>query len=105
MARALTVTRVRVAEGRQAEWLAALAELERLERTEGRRLWVFRHPDERDVFLEFSECGDRARHRAAAPAAGAAALEGRLRELASYDGTGSVLWDEVPLTAVPLKGS
>ena len=110
MARALSMTRVRVAEEQQAAWLAVLAELERLERAEGRHLWVFRHPHERDLFLEFSECGDAAGHRAALPAAGAAPIERRLRQLATYESEAPVLWSEVPFTSgpftdVPAKGS
>jgi hypothetical protein len=105
MARALAMTRVRVAEEQQAGWLSALAELERLERAEGRHLWVFRHPHERDLFLEFSECSDAVRHRASSPAVGSAPIEQRLRQLATYESEVPVLWREVPLTVVPARGS
>ncbi len=104
MARALTVARVRVAPAQQAAWLATLGDLQALERAAGRHLWVFRHPAERDLFLEFSE-GDATGHRSAVPAAGAGALEARLHDLGGYAADASVLWEEVPLTPPRNGGS
>jgi hypothetical protein len=100
VARALTVARVRVAVAQQAEYLAVLAEIDAIGRARGRHLWVFRSGAEPDLFLEFSESGALADHRAVAMAAGReAALESRLRELAPRDVSAEALWHELPLPA------
>ena len=100
MGRALTVARLRVAPARQAEYLAALAELEALGRPRGRHLWVFRSSTDPDLFLEFSESGAVEHHRAVALAAGReAVLEARLRELGERESSPDELWHEVPLPA------
>ena len=100
MGRALTVARLRVAPARQAEYLAALAELEALGRARGRHLWVFRSGNDPDLFLEFSESGAVEDHRAVAPAAGReAVLEARLRELGARESSPEELWHELPLPA------
>jgi hypothetical protein len=98
--RALTVTRLRVAPARQAEYLAVLAELEALGRARGRHLWVFRNGSDPDLFLEFSESGAVEHHRAVALAAGReAVLEARLRELGERESPPHELWHEMPLPA------
>jgi hypothetical protein len=99
--RALTVARLRVAPARQAEYLAALAELEALGRARGRHLWVFRSGNDPDLFLEFSESG--AGGGITAPSLQAAGreavLEARLRELGARESSPDELWHELPLPA------
>ena len=50
MARTLTVSRVRVRAEAEAEYLASVRELARVAEGRGRRLWVFRKPDEAGTF-------------------------------------------------------
>ena len=66
MSRTLTVSRVSVRPGKEAEYLAAVRELARLAEVRGWHLWVFRRPDESGAFLECSESGSRETHRAIA---------------------------------------
>ena len=98
MGRALTVTRLRVAPARRAEYLVVLAELESLGRARGRHLWLFQSSNDPDLFLEFSESGAVEHHRAVALATGhEAVLEARLRELGEREPSLDELWYEVPL--------
>ena len=99
MPRSLTAARVRVPAERRAEWLAAVEELAGILKGRGQHLWVFRAESDPELWLEFSESGDRPEHRSVAVATDEVArLEQRLRELAIYDADASVLWTEVPLT-------
>jgi len=66
VARTLTVARVRVRPGREAEYLAAIRALAALAEPRGRRLWVFRCAGDPALFLECSESRDRDHHRATA---------------------------------------
>src|SRR5687768_16318496 len=66
VARTLTVSRVRVREGDEAEYLASVRSLARLAEARGWHLWVFRRPDQPGAFLEFSESRSRETHRAVA---------------------------------------
>lgn len=99
MPRTLTAARVQVLADRQAEWLAVAAQLAALLEANGQHLWVFRAESDPELWLEFSESGDRPEHRSVAAATPeVAALERRLRELAIYDADASLLWSEVPLS-------
>jgi hypothetical protein len=96
MARALTVSRVRVRRGAEAEYLAAVRELARLAEARGWHLWVFRRPDETGSFLEFSESRSRETHRAIADRpADERELEERIRAVAEYEPGAWELWEEV----------
>lgn len=96
MARTLSVSRVRVRDGAEAEYLASVRELGRLAESRGWHLWVFRKPEEPGTFLEFSESRSRETHRAVAERpADERALEGRMRALAEYAPDAWELWEEV----------
>jgi hypothetical protein len=94
--RTLTVSRVRVRAGAEAEYLASVRELARLAEGRGWRLWVFRHPDQPGAFLEFSESRSRETHRAVAERpADERALEARIRAVAEYEPGAWELWEEI----------
>jgi len=98
MPRTLSCALVRVPEDRRPEWLATVAKLAAALAARGQHLWVFKSERDPELWLEFSEAGDRASHRAVAPrSAEEQALEARLRQLARYEPDSSVLWTEVPL--------
>ena len=96
MGRALTVSRVRVRPADQATYLAAIRELASLAEARGWHLWLFRHPTERELFLECSESRSASTHRTAAGrSADEAALEARIRAVARYEPGAWELWEEV----------
>ena len=96
MPRMLSVSRVRVQPGREANYLAAVRELAVLHEARGRHLWVFRRAGRPDEFLECSESRDEASHRAvAAPPEDERRLEARIRTVASYEYGSWDLWEEV----------
>ncbi len=96
MPRTLTISRVRVRAGREAEYLAALRELAALHERRGRRLWIFRRADRAGEFLECSESADGQSHRAVAvPSEDERRLEARLRAAAEYEDGAWDLWEEV----------
>ena len=96
MGRTLTVSRVRVRTGQEGEYLAAVRELAALHTSRGRRLWVFRRTGRSHEFLECSESGDEATHRAVAvPPEDERRLEARIRAVAEYDYGAWDLWEEV----------
>ena len=96
MARTLTVSRVSVRAGREGEYLAAVRELAALHATRGRRLWLFRRAGRAGEFLECSESGDEATHRAVAvPPEDERRIEARIRAVAEYDNGAWDLWEEV----------
>jgi hypothetical protein len=96
MSRALTVSRVRVRPDDQATYLAAIRELATVAEAHGWHLWLFRHPRERDLFLECSESRSASTHRGAADRpADEAALEARIRAVAEYEAGAWELWEEV----------
>lgn len=98
MPRTLMVARVRVPAEHEAEWRAVVARLAALLEQRGQHLWVFRAEQDAEQWLEFSESGDRASHRAVAErTVEELTLEARLRALATYDPHASALWTEVPL--------
>ena len=96
MARTLSVSRVRVRGGAEAEYLAAVRELARLAESRGWHLWVFRRSDEPGTFMECSESRSRETHRAVAERSqDERALEERLRAVAEYAPGAWELWEEV----------
>ena len=96
MNRALTVSRVRVRPENHATYLATIRELAALAEARGWHLWLFRHPAERDLFLECSESRTASTHRTAAGRpADEAALEARIRAVAAYEPGAWELWEEV----------
>ena len=96
MPRTLTVSRVRVRSGAEAEYLASVRELARLAEGRGWHLWVFRKPDAPGTFLECSESRSPETHRAVAERpADERALEERVRALAEYAPDAWELWEEV----------
>jgi hypothetical protein len=96
MPRALSVSRVRVRAGADAEYLAAVRELAGLATERGWHLWVFRRPDRPGVYLEFSESRSAETHRAVAPRPeDERRLEERIRAVADYEPGAWELWEEV----------
>lgn len=96
MPRTLTVSRVRVRAGREAEYLSAVRELAALHEARGRHLWVFRRAGRPDEYLECSESRDVASHRAVAvPQEDERRLEARLRAAAEYEDGAWDRWEEV----------
>src|SRR5262245_58811158 len=96
MSRALTVSRVRVRPENQATYLGAVGELAGLAEGHGWHLWIFRHPTERDLFLECSESRSPESHRAASGRpADQEVLEERIRAVAVYEPGAWELWEEV----------
>jgi hypothetical protein len=94
--RTLTVSRVRVPPGREAEYLAAVGELAALQQARGRRLWLFRRAGQPGLFLECSESADGDTHRAVAPPPeDERRLEARIRAVAAYEPGSWDLWEEV----------
>ena len=96
MARTLTVSRVRVHAGREAEYLAAVRELAALHEARGRHLWLFRRAGTPGLYLEFSESRSAATHRATGnPPDDEQRVETRLRAVAEYEPGAWDLWEEV----------
>jgi hypothetical protein len=96
MPRTLSLSRVRVRAGGEAEYLASVRELARLAEGRGWHLWVFRHPVRPGAFLEFSESRSRETHRTVAERpADEQALEARIRAVAEYEPGAWELWEEV----------
>jgi hypothetical protein len=96
MARTLTVSRVRVRAGAEAEYLASVRELARLAEARGWHLWVFRHPNQPGAFLEFSESRSRETHPGVTERpADERALQARIRAVAEYEAGERELWEEV----------
>jgi hypothetical protein len=96
MARALSVSRVRVRGGADAEYLSAVRELAGLAEQRGWHLWVFQRRGEPGVYLEFSESRSAEAHRGVAPRPeDERRLEERIRAVADYDPGAWDLWEEV----------
>jgi hypothetical protein len=94
--RTLTVSRVRVRPGREAEYLAMVRELAALAEGRGWHLWVFRKADDPGTFVEFSESRTRETHRAVADRPDdERRLEERIRAVAEYEPGAWELWEEV----------
>jgi hypothetical protein len=96
MSRALTVSRVRVRSADQTTYLAAVRELAALAEHHGWHLWVFRHPTDRELFLECSESRSPESHRSGSGRpADEQAVEERIRAVAVYEPRAWELWEEV----------
>ncbi|HEX6107115.1 MAG TPA: hypothetical protein VFZ26_16115 [Gemmatimonadales bacterium] len=96
MARVLSVSRVRVRAGGDAEYLAAVRELAGLAERRGWHLWVFRRPADPGTYLEFSESRSPETHRSAGPRPeDERRLEERIRAVAEYEPGAWDLWEEV----------
>jgi hypothetical protein len=96
MSRALTVSRVRVRAADQTTYLAAVRELATLAERHGWHLWVFRHPTDRELFLECSESRSPESHRSVSGrSADEQAVEERIRAVAEYEPRAWELWEEV----------
>ena len=95
MPRALSVSRVRVRDGAEAEYLASVRELAALAERRGWHLWVFRRPDQPGLYLEFSESRTPDAHRSVAPRPDdERRLEERIRAVAAYEPGAWDLWEE-----------
>jgi hypothetical protein len=96
VARTLTVSRVKVRQGGETEYLAAVQALAALAESRGWHFWVFRSADDRGLFLECSESRSRELHRAvAAPPEDERRLEERMRAVACYEDEPPELWEEI----------
>jgi hypothetical protein len=95
MARALTVSPVRVRAGSEREYLAAVRELAALHEARGRHLWLFRRPGEPGRYLECSESREPGGHRVVSVSEDERRLEARIRAVAEYDAGSWDLWEEV----------
>jgi hypothetical protein len=96
MSRALTVSRVRVRTADQTTYLAAVRELAVLAERHGWHLWIFRHPTDRELFLECSESRSPESHRSVSGrSADEQAVEERIRAVAEYEPRAWELWEEV----------
>jgi hypothetical protein len=96
MPRMLTVSRVRVREGSEEAYLAAVRELATLAEARGWHLWVFRRRGEPRLFLECSESRSPETHRTTAERPEAERrIEERLRAVATYESGAWDLWEEV----------
>lgn len=94
MARVLMAARVRVPEAARPEWLGMAGKLSRSYAARGQHVWVFRHPRDRELHMEFREAPTPAQ---LAPAgAEEAALDARLASLGRYEHT-DVVWESVSL--------
>jgi hypothetical protein len=95
MPRTLTVSRVRVRAGSEDAYLAGIRELAALAETRGWHLWVFRRPDDPQLFLECSESASRETHRTATTRpVDERRIEERLRAVATYEPGAWDLWEE-----------
>src|ERR1041384_4331161 len=97
MPRTLSCALVRVPAPAQAVWLLVAAQLAARLSARGQHLWVFKSERDPELWLEFSEAGERAAHRAVAPRSPEEqGLEARLREPARAQPAPSVLGRGVP---------
>ena len=86
--------RVRVAEAANEEWIGLAGRLSRAYAARGQHVWVFRHPTDRELHLEFREAASREH---LAPSAGEeTALDARLASLGRYEHT-DVVWESINL--------
>jgi hypothetical protein len=88
----LQVARARVPRARQEEYLTVIAELADAARAGGGHLWVFRHREDAELFIEFRE-------GAGEPPRDPAPVASRLAALATYEPGGAEIWEELPTNA------
>jgi hypothetical protein len=92
----LTVSRVRVRQGSEREYLDAVGELTALAETRGWHLWLFRSPTDPELFLECSESRTRESHRTRPHRPeDEQRLEDRVRAVAVYEPGAWEEWVEV----------
>lgn len=96
MSRVLMAARVRVPAGARGEWIGVAGRLARAYAGRGQHLWVFRHPGDPELHLEFREGATAA--ELAPVGADETALDGRLASLGRYEHT-DVVWESVALPA------
>jgi hypothetical protein len=94
MARVLMAARVRVPEVVRQEWLGMAGRLSRSYAARGQHVWVFRHPSDRELHMEFREAPSAEQLAPAGPEE--AALDSRLAALGTYEHT-DVVWESVTL--------
>ena len=94
MARVLMAARVWVPEVARQEWLVMAGKLSRSYAARGQHVWIFRHPRDRELHMEFREAPS-AEHLAPT-GADEAALDSRLAALGTYEHT-DVVWESVTL--------
>ena len=100
MPKVLTASRVRVPAANETEYLATLRELTQFAEARGQRIWLFRHAQDSQLFLEFSESRSEMSHRAqASRLPEEIKLEKKLQSLVTYAPDAWDLWNEVPLGA------
>jgi hypothetical protein len=93
---ALTVSRVRVRQGSEREYLAAIGELTALAETRGWHLWLFRSPSDPELFLECSESRSLESHRIGPRRPDdERKLGDRIRAVAVYEPGAWEVWTEV----------
>ena len=98
MSRRLTVARVSVEPEQEPDYLETLRRLAVVLHGRGEHLWLFRHPVEPGMFLEFREGGIAAVARSGSVNdSEESALESRLDTIASYAPGALVPWEEVKL--------
>lgn len=96
MARALTLSRVRVRQAAEREYLDAIGELSQLAEARGWHLWLFRSPTDPELYLECSESRSQESHRVRAQRPDdEQRLEDRLRAVAAYEPNAWEVWMEV----------
>jgi hypothetical protein len=97
MPRALIASRVRVPLERQAEYRQTVTELAGSFRAAGSHLWLFRHRDDPELFLEFREgAADQISLLRDGGTAAERELDRRLKGMGVYV-EGDVAWGEVAL--------
>ena len=77
---------------RQEEYLTVIAELADAARAGGGHLWVFRHREDAELFIEFREGAGEPPHDPAPAAC-------RLAALATYEPGSAEIWEELPTDA------
>jgi hypothetical protein len=96
MTRTLTVSRARVRQGLEREYLDAIRELTTLAEAHGWHLWLFRSPSDPELFLECSEGRSSESHRIRARRPeDEERLEARIRTVATYEPGAWEMWVEV----------
>ena len=94
MSRVLMAARVRIPEAVQSEWIGVAGRLARAYAGRGQHMWLFRHPDDSELHLEFREGANAG---ALVPVgAEEIALDVRLASLGNYEPT-DVVWESVTL--------
>jgi hypothetical protein len=97
MSRVLTISRVTVSPGHEAEYVRTVHQLAEFARGRAQHLWLYRNPAAPGSYIEFSESRTEMAHRVRASRTDREEkLERRLREIAEYAPGSWDLWTEVP---------